>query len=290
MADLPPIRLFMMGGGSGDKSAEGRLMHGGCWRDEQEWPLARTDFQRWCLHSSGLLARDPVSTHNSYSGYLYDPDNPVPSIGGNVSSHKDLPRNLFSADGAPQLAGLPSIMEAGGFDQVEAAQFFGCKPPYLPLGSRPDILVFQSKPLTADMEVTGPVEVKLWVATSAVDTDFTAKLIDVYPSSIDYPDGYRLNLTDSIQRLSFRDGSSVKRLVTPYEVMEISITLYPTSNLFLQGHQIRVDISSSNFPRFDLNFNTGEPSGKGGRKVISENRVYHDATHPSSISLPVIPR
>ncbi len=287
---LPPIRLFVMGGGSGLKSSQGRLIHGGEWRDEHEWPLARTQFQNWYLHSTGVLATEPDPSQSSWSGYLYDPDHPVPSIGGNVSSHKDVPRDLFSVNGAPQLTEIPAIMEAGGFDQIEVDGVFGCKPPYLPLGSRGDVIVFQSEPLGEDMEVTGPLEARLWVSTSAQDTDFTIKLIDVYPPNEHYPDGYRLNLSDSILRLSFRDGSGIKRLVTPGEVMEISIVLYPTSNLFVKGHQIRVDISSSNFPRFDLNFNSGEPSGKGGKKVVAENRVYHDAAHPSHITLPLIPR
>ena len=179
-------------------------------------------------------------------------------------------------------------MAAGGFDQVEHPRFLGCKPPYLPLGSRPDVLVFQTDPLTVDTEVTGPLEVKLWVASSAVDTDFTAKLIDVYPSSAAYPLGYHLNLSDSIQRLRYRKGDGLTDFLLPGTAEEISITLYPTSNRFCAGHRIRLDISSSNFPRFDVNPNTGEPIGKERNRVVALNTVFHQAARASRVILPIV--
>ena len=138
-------------------------------------------------------------------------------------------------------------MEPGGFDQRETPDFFGSQPPYLPLASRPDVLVFQTDPLTGDLEVTGPVSVSLWVSSSAVDTDFTAKLLDVYPPSHDYPQGYALNLTDGVLRAKFRDSWTQPQLMEPGRVYPITIHLYPTSNLFARGHRIRLDISSSNF-------------------------------------------
>jgi putative CocE/NonD family hydrolase len=140
------------------------------------------------------------------------------------------------------------------------------------------------------MEVTGPIEVRLWVSSSVVDTDFTAKLIDVYPSSRWYPDGYRLNLTDSIMRLRYRNGDGVPDFLTPGDVVEITITLYPTSNLFSRGHRIRLDVSSSNFPRFDVNPNTGEPIGRERRRAVADNTVYHEADRGSVLILPVIPK
>ena len=167
--------------------------------------------------------------------------------------------------------------------------FFGCEPPYLPLGSRPDVLVFETEPLEADTEITGPIEVNLWVATTAVDTDFTAKLIDVYPPSSWYPMGYALNLTDSLKRLRYRNGGESPEFVEPGEVVEVTITLYPTSNLFAAGHRIRLDISSSNFPRFDVNPNTGEPIGHERRRLSADNTVHHDAARPSHVVLPLIP-
>jgi hypothetical protein len=185
---------------------------------------------------------------------------------------------------------LDEIMAAGGFDQIERAGIFGSNPPYLPLGSRSDVLAFQTAPLEEGMEITGPVEVRLWVSSSVIDTDFTAKLIDVYPSSRWYPDGYRLNLTDSIMRLRYRNGDGVPDFLTPGSVAEVTIVLYPTSNLFARGHRIRLDVSSSNFPRFDVNPNTGEPLGRERRRVVADNTVYHEADRGSVLILPVIPR
>jgi hypothetical protein len=181
-------------------------------------------------------------------------------------------------------------MEPGGFDQTESPAFYGCKPPYLPLGSRRDILVYQSAPLETDMEITGPIEVKLWVSSSAPDTDFTAKLIDVYPPNRWYPNGYALNLTDSIMRLRYRNGPKKQDFLPPGEIDQITITLYPTSNLFSAGHCVRLDISSSNFPRFDVNPNTGDPIGTERRRQGADNTVYHGPDRPSHIVLPIIPK
>jgi putative CocE/NonD family hydrolase len=131
--------------------------------------------------------------------------------------------------------------------------------------------------------------VKLWASSSAVDTDFTAKLIDVYPASRDFPRGFDLNIGDGIVRARFRDSLQVEKLLTPGTVYPFSIKLYPTSNVFKKGHRIRVDISSSNFPRFDINPNTGEPLNDHRRTVIAINSVLHDHAHPSHIVLPIIP-
>ena len=185
---------------------------------------------------------------------------------------------------------LTPVMRAGGFDQVEDSGFFGAKPPYLPLGARHDVLVFQSEALSESVEITGPVEVVLFITTSARDTDFTAKLIDVYPPSSDWPNGYHLNLTDSIQRLRYRANDGTASLAEPGDVYRIAITLYPTSNLFAAGHRIRLDVSSSNFPRFDVNPNTGEALGRERRREIATNTIHHDTERPSHVILPLIPR
>jgi len=287
-----PLRIFVMGGGSGRRSGAGRLLHGGRWRDEREWPLARTRFTDYHLHADGGLRTEAPGAGGGSTTFRFDPGRPVPSIGGNVSSHRQvLPLPAGIAD--PGLVGrgerTRDIMRAGGFDQHEAAEFFGCRPPYLPLGSRPDVLVFETEPLAAPLEVTGPIEVTLWVASSAVDTDFTAKLIDVYPPSPWYPRGYALNLSDSILRLRYRNGRERGEPVRPGEPMRITITLYPTSNLFMPGHRIRLDVSSSNFPRFDVNPNTGEPLGRDRRRVVAENTVFHERGRESKVVLPVIP-
>jgi putative CocE/NonD family hydrolase len=216
----------------------------------------------------------------------------VPSIGGSVSSlssFKGLPDGAIDPESVPRAETLDEIMAPGGFDQVERPDIFGAKAPYLPLGSRPDVLVFQTDPLEEDTEVTGPIEVRLWVSSSAVDTDFTAKLIDVYPSNRWYPQGYRLNLSDSIMRLRYRNGDGQPDFLTPGDVAELTITLYPTSNVFARGHRIRLDVSSSNFPRFDVNPNTGEAIGRERRRVTADNTVYHEAGRSSVLVLPIVP-
>ena len=137
--------------------------------------------------------------------------------------------------------------------------------------------------------MTGEIEVKLWAASSAVDTDLTAKLIDVYPPSEDFPGGFDLLLQDGIVRGRFRESLRYEKLLEPGRPYEFSIKLYPTANLFKAGHRIRVDISSSNFPRFDVNPNTGEPLNRQRRTVVANNTVFHDAKRPSRIVLPVTP-
>jgi putative CocE/NonD family hydrolase len=287
-----PLRLFVMGGGSGQRSNGGRLVHGGRWRDEYEWPLARTVFTSFYLHGDGSLRTQTPAEDGSHTAYRFDPANPVPSIGGNVSSLREvlpLPPGIVDPTYVGRGQRAQDIMRAGGYDQRETAEFYGCRPPFLPLGSRPDVLVFQTEPLREPLEVTGPIDVELWVATSAPDTDFTAKLIDVYPPSPWYPYGYALNLTDSLLRFRYRNGRERGDLARPGETARVTITLYPTSNLFMPGHRIRLDISSSNFPRFDVNPNTGEPIGRDRRRAVADNTLFHERAHPSRIILPMIP-
>ena len=202
--------------------------------------------------------------------YDYDPAHPVPTIGGNLTS-------------------LDPVAVGGGFDQVEAPEFFGCTPPYLPLASRPDVLVFQTAPLAAPVRIVGPIEAELFVATDGPDTDFTAKLVDVHPPSKDYPRGYAMILTDGIVRLRYAEDPANPRLRKPGEIVRITVTLLPTANLFQAGHRIRLDISSSNFPKFDVNPNTGEPDGRATRKRIAVNTVFVDAARPSRVTLPILP-
>ena len=291
-SEQAPVRIFVMGGGSGERTPAGRLMHGGYWRNEREWPLARTQFTPFYLHSDGVLRPEQPAVEHSCTTYRFDPSNPVPSIGGNVSSLNELgplPAGVSSSTYVPRDGRMHEIMTPGGFDQTERADVFGCQPPYLPLGSRADVLVFQSPPIEECLEVTGPIEVRLWVSSSAPDTDFTAKLIDLYPPNPWYPRGYALNLTDSLVRLRYRNGREQAEFLPCGEVDEITITLYPTSNLFAAGHRIRLDISSSNFPRFDVNPNTGEPIGKERQRCAADNTIYHDQQRRSRIVLPVIP-
>jgi len=264
-----PVRVFVMGTGDGRKTETGLLYHGGFWRDEQEWPLARTQYTNFFLQPDGGLSRTAVAANTASTSFTFDPSNPVPTIGGNLSS----------AEG---------IMLQGAWDQRGGDQVWNAQEP-IPLSARRDVLVFQTEPLAEQIEVTGEIEVKLWVSSSAVDTDFTAKLIDVYPSSPDFPGGFDLNLEDGIVRARYRNSLKQETFMTPGESYPVTIKLYPTSNVFKKGHRIRVDISSSNFPRFDVNPNSGEPLGDHRRLVVATNTIYHDRARASQIVLPVIP-
>jgi putative CocE/NonD family hydrolase len=263
--DDPPVLLYIMGTGDDHKTPSGHLAHGGFWRAEREWPLARAKPTTYYLHADGTLTIEPPRERDSQTTYTFDPHHPVPTIGGNISS-------------------ASGLMANGGYDQRPREG-----DSRIPLAERRDVLVFRSQPLQEDLEVTGTVEVKLWIASSAPDTDFTAKLIDEIPPNADYPLGFALNLGDSILRVRYRHGLDHPQLLEPGHVEPITITLYPTANVFKKGHRIRVDVSSSNFPRFDLNPNTGEPLGTHRRMVVAENTVVHDADHPSHVLLPVIP-
>lgn len=289
-ARMPAIRWFLMGGGSGRRTRLGNLDHGGHWREGDDWPLPQAAPTPYYLHPDRTLSTCPSDRKDSSTSYSYDPRRPVPTIGGNFSSLSYVhpwPEGV-RPESVPTPTMIESVTPAGGYDQAEGPEFFGCTPPYLPLGSRPDVLVFETPPLEEDLEVVGPVEVKLWVSSSARDTDFTAKLIDVYPPSPDYPLGYALNLSDSILRVRYRDGSGTARFLEPGEVVSITIVLYPTANRFRKGHRIRLDVSSSNFPRFDVNPNTGEPLGRERSWSIARNTVFHDRSRPSHVTLPLV--
>lgn len=289
--DAAAIRLFVMGGGGGHRAANGRLFHGGEWRDEHEWPLARTRWEQLHLHGDGTLRPKPEPADEVSTTYLFNPADPVPTIGGNMSSFADLgplPPGVADPRFAAQAQLRSDLVAPGGFDQVERPDVYGCESPYLPLSARADVVSFSTDPLPDDVEVTGPVRVVLWVSSTAPDTDFTAKLIDVYPPSPWYPYGYALNLTDSTLRLRYRRGPSAAAY-EPGEVVPIEIELYPTSNLFAAGHRIRLDVSSSNFPRFDVNPNTGDPLWTERVRRTAENTIHHDRSHPSHVVLPVIP-
>jgi hypothetical protein len=272
-----PIRLFVMGTGDGHKDAGGRLVHGGYWRDATSWPLPGTRAVKYYLHAGGSLDTIAPSGSAPPTTYTYDPRHPVPTIGGSFSS----------------------ALKSGGYDQREReftsprgggeTGFYGSRPPYLPLKARADVLVFQTEPLAQDVEVIGPVTVQLFASSSAVDTDFTAKLVDVYPPSAGFPAGFDLNVTDGILRARYRKGAEGPELLTPGRIYEMRIEPFPTANVFKKGHRIRIDISSSNFPRFDLNPNTGEPLGRSRRMIAADNSVYHDATRASYVILPIAP-
>jgi putative CocE/NonD family hydrolase len=289
-----PVRIFVMGGGGGHRTPAGRLFHGGRWREEREWPLSRAQPTSFYLHHGGKLSRQLPADTAEPARFSFDPSHPVPTIGGPVTGFFEmvLPAERmdpFWMKYMPPWALMRSVVPDGPAHQQEQPGILGCAPPYLPLAMRPDVLVFQTAPLEEQVEVTGPIEVRLWIASSAIDTDFTAKLIDVYPPSPDYPGGYHMNLVDSIIRCRYRDSFEEETLMTPGEVYQVRIVLPPTSNLFTTGHRIRLDISSSNFPRFDLNPNTGEPIGRHTHTLVAHNAVYLDQAHPSQVILPIVP-
>ncbi|MBM3948854.1 MAG: CocE/NonD family hydrolase [SAR202 cluster bacterium] len=239
-----PLKLFAMGENA--------------WKNENEWPLARTKFTRWYFHSGGkanslmgdgmLSPRKPGN--EPADQYAYDPAFPTPTRGG-----------CNCCD--------PEILDWGAFDQRPAEY-------------RQDVLVYTSEPLKEDLEVTGPVIVKLHAASDCRDTDFTGKLVDVAP------DGYAVNLCDGIVRARYRESTSAQKPLRPGTAYEFTIDLWPTSNVFKKGHRIRVDIASANFPRFDRNLNTGNPVGTDTSMKVAHQTVFHDAAHPSHILLPVI--
>jgi putative CocE/NonD family hydrolase len=247
-ANGKPVKIFVMGENK--------------WRDEEAWPLERAKPTRYLLQSCGN-ANGPTGSGVLYTGlvsfrcespdeFVYDPAKPVPTVGGPLCCD------------AIHLAPGPR-------DQKEVE-------------SRPDVLVYSTPPLEQDLEVTGPVTLDLYASSSAVDTDFTAKLVDVWPN------GFAQNLTEGILRASYRESTSEAKPIIPGKVYEYKIDMWSTSNIFLKGHQIRLEVSSSNFPRFDRNLNTGKSASTSAVFVKATNTILHDAAHPSALILPVVPR
>lgn len=243
-----PVRIFAMGVDQ--------------WRDEQDWPLPGTSYVPYYLHSSGrantsagdgqLSAEAPTDTAADI--YLYDPRRPVPSLGGRIMN--------------------PSTANAAGpVDQR-------------PVESRDDVLCYTTPVLDEPLEVTGHVSLTLYACSSALDTDFTAKLVDVFP------DGRAIFLTDGIMRARYRNSLAEPEPLIPGQPCQLSLDLSVTSNVFLPGHRIRLEISSSNFPRFDRNTNTGGviADDSADQAAVAVNRVLHGPGYPSHLNLPVISR
>jgi len=240
-----PVRIFVMGKNE--------------WRDEDDWPLARAKSTRYYLHSGGSAnslsgngALNPTApAEEKTDQYVYDPSDAVPTIGGPLCCGP-LPTGIGPEDQRPAEA-------------------------------RNDVLVYTTAAFSKDTEVTGPVSLDLYVSSSAVDTDFTGKLVDVWPN------GFAQNLTEGILRLRYRNSQEKPELANPGETYHITVDLWATSNVFLAGHKLRLEVSSSNFPRFDRNLNTGEEQARATRMVKATNVIYHDRAHPSAMVLPVVP-
>jgi putative CocE/NonD family hydrolase len=240
-----PVKLFTMGANE--------------YRQHDDWPVPQAQNTKYFLHSSGkansLRGDGSLSTTAPKSEpadpYIYNPANPTPTMGGPLCCDAE-------------------HMEPGPRDQRS-------------LENRDDVLIYSTGPLPSDMEVTGPVTATLFVKSSAVDTDFTAKLVDVAP------DGFAMDLTEGILRMRYRESQEHAKLMNPGQTYEISVDLWATSNVFLKGHTLRLEISSSNFPRFDRNLNTGEEIKFARNYVSATNAILHDAQHPSALVLPIIP-
>ncbi|MFL5280691.1 MAG: CocE/NonD family hydrolase [Rhodopila sp.] len=271
------FHAFRIEGGDGSRTAEGFLKAGGSWQTFDHWPPRDSQATPFYLTPDRRLSRGvPQAGRLSY---VYDPRDPVPTVGGNVSS------------------GNQTVL-AGPADQRGDKRLLQCRDT-TPLAERKDVLCFRSEVLDGDTEITGPIWVRLYVSSSAVDTDFTAKLVDEYPPSVDYPEGYAMNLQDGIVRARLRSftqaGTDYRRIyaqrnepLTPGETVEVTIELWSSSVLFRAGHRIRLDVSSSNFPRFDVNPNTGEPFAERVlAPVVTHNVVYVGETHPSHVMLPI---
>ena len=230
-----PIRLFIMGEN--------------VWRDEQEWPLARTRYQSWYLHADRSMSTARPARGDGALEYTYDPADPVPTLGGNIME--------------------PTLR--GPYDQG-------------PLDARGDVLRFISEPFDAPMEITGPISAQIYASTSAPDTDFMAKLIVVRP------DGEAFNLVDGVIRARYREGFEEPRLIEPGEVYRYDIDLWATSYVLAPGERLRVDITSSNFPRLARNLNTGAPFARTAEMAVAEQTIHLSRRYPSQVVLPVIPR
>ncbi|MCY4633494.1 MAG: CocE/NonD family hydrolase [Acidobacteria bacterium] len=252
VADDPPVRLFVM-----TPPDEG-TMGGGFWIEADEFPLPDAVETRFYLRSGGHAnsaagdgALSPEGPGGEPDTYVYDPREPVPTVGGNMCCRNDM-------------------LASGAFDQRGVER-------------RGDVLVYTTEPLDEDLTVIGPVQVELWAASSARDTDFTAKLVDVHL------DGYAHNVSEGIVRARFRNSDYLESWITPGAVHDYTIDMGYTANVFRRGHRIRLEISSSNFPHFDRNLNTATVFGEGAEPVPATQRVLHDDLHPSQLVLQVAP-
>lgn len=265
----PAARIFVMGGGGGRRTEAGHLDHGGSWSSFTDWPPPGVDFRPYHLHQGGGLATTAPGPDDAPTAWQSDPAHPVPTIGGAFSS-------------------LEPVATAGAFDQVERPDFLGCRAPYLPLAARPDVVVFQTPPLKREVRVIGPITAELYVAIDTPDADITAKLVDVHPPTPDDPRGFAMLLSDGIVRLRYAEDHAHPRLRAPGAVTRIRVMLMPTANRFLPGHRIRLDIAASNFPKFDVNPQSGEPEGHGRLPRIATITLFTDAARPSRVLLPVL--
>ena len=289
-SDWPTVRYWRMGTGDGHRTGADRLFHGGEWRSSRRWPLPDTEFTKFYAHLDGSLAPEKPTVEEASTTYRFDPTDPVPTIGGNCSSYAAFePREETLIEYPLAERKTVNITGSGGYDQRTRPDTFGADPSYGPLEGRDDVVVFRTPPLDDPVTITGPIRVRVYGATDAADTDFTAKLIEEYPPSDDFPNGFAVNLSDSICRARYRGYRREPDPVTPGEVYEFEMEPYPTANVFRQGNSIRLDVSSSNFPRYDVNRNTGESLYGGRGYAVARNTVYACSKYPTHVELPIQP-
>jgi putative CocE/NonD family hydrolase len=265
-----PVTYFQMGGGRALRNDSGRLLHGGRWQSANDWPPQSCHPRSWYLHPDRSLCITASESRSGSISYKFDPRDPVPTIGGSVTS------------GEP-------VMHGGAFDQVQNSSTFAVRAMIRdsPLSLRHDVIVFQTEPLGEDLVVSGRVFAELWVSSDRPDTDFTVKLIDVYPRSAELPDGFAMNLSDGIFRMRYRSGWDREVFMKKDEIYAVEVHAFDVSNLFAKGHRIRLDISSSNYPRFDVNPNTGKPSGDMSDPKVAHNTIFCGGDCPSRLVLDV---
>lgn len=284
-----PVHYYVMGDGAARKNDEGLLVHGGVWRHTDAWPeYAATPLP---LTSGGGIAfavQSATSQGSEYSEFVYDPANPTPAIASAVSSHHELlpwpARGI--ARPAPDVL-KHSLVIQGAAQQVTRADMGHGEPLGVLLSDRTDVLSFVSEPLDEAVEVTGQVYADLFLSTDVPDTDLHVMLLDIYPPSEEWPEGYHLNLVDGLQRVRYRNHDTEPEFMTPGAVEKVRVHVGPTSNRFERGHRIGVWVSSSSFPRFDPNPNTGEPVGKHTHTRVATNRIHHSDEYPSTVILPI---
>jgi putative CocE/NonD family hydrolase len=265
-----PVSVFVMGGGDGTK-VKGKFNHGGRWEYLDAWPPPACKPTPFYLHKGLTLSEAKPGSGSACTSYTYDPRNTVSS-----NTRCFVPLTPTKKKGG----------QSGPHDQIELETLPGHGIPGMPLASRPDVLVFQTEPLKADVQITGEIKMVLHVSSDAPDTDFFVRLLDVYPVNADYPRGFCFPVTDGVIRARYRNTFAKGELMKPGEVYRLEIPLEPSANLFGAGHRIQVAICSSNFPAFDINRNTGNPFDRRWR--IAENTVWHDGVRASHIVLPVV--
>ena len=267
-----PVKVFIMGGGDGRRGDGSRINHGGRWHTGKLWPPEGSRPVPFYLQPAGGLGRAKPSAARAASSYTYDP------------------RNTISADFRCQVPYGPALVKGsegmGPRDQTQLFTLPGHGTPGLPIAARSDVLVFQTPPLEQDLTMCGNVTARLFVSSDAPDTDFYVKLIDVYPSSPDYPAGYAFPITDGVLRARYREGFTRPKLLESGKVYELVIPIQPSANKFQRGHRLRVDVASSSFPHVEPNRNTGDPNDRRWR--LANNTVHHDAEHPSCVQMGVM--